>query len=89
MSLFLSHNYKVMLLIFACVISHVDALQRHGGSTWGGGNLSSMSASVATLGDSGWLIHVQNVLAGSAWIAARVALDSASVLVHCRSKLWI
>uniref|UniRef100_A0A162A3V2 phosphatidylinositol-3,5-bisphosphate 3-phosphatase n=1 Tax=Daucus carota subsp. sativus TaxID=79200 RepID=A0A162A3V2_DAUCS len=56
---------------------------RHGGSTWGGGNLSSMSASVATLGDSGWLIHVQNVLAGSAWIAARVALDSASVLVHC------
>lgn len=64
-------------------------LQRHGGSTWGGGNLSSMSASVSTLGDSGWLIHVQNVLAGSAWIAARVALDSASVLVHCRSELWI
>ncbi|KAJ6432973.1 hypothetical protein OIU84_020079 [Salix udensis] len=31
----------------------------------------------------GWLIHVQSVLAGSAWIAARVALESASVLVHC------
>ncbi|GER51204.1 myotubularin-like phosphatases II superfamily [Striga asiatica] len=56
---------------------------RHGGWTWGGGNLSSMSASVSTLGDSGWLIHVQSVLAGSAWIAARVALESATVLVHC------
>ncbi|KAK8673653.1 hypothetical protein V6N13_111973 [Hibiscus sabdariffa] len=42
-----------------------------------------MSASVSTLGDSGWLIHVQSVLAGSAWIAARIALESASVLVHC------
>ncbi|KAL6503680.1 Carrier protein, mitochondrial [Orobanche gracilis] len=57
---------------------------RHGGWTWGGGNLSSMSASVSTLGDSGWLIHVQSVLAGSAWVAARVALESATVLVHCR-----
>ncbi|KAG6763457.1 hypothetical protein POTOM_030874 [Populus tomentosa] len=61
------------------------SLLRHGGWTWGGGNLSNMSASVSTLGDSGWLIHVQSVLAGSAWIAARVALESASVLVHCRS----
>ena len=43
-----------------------------------------MSASVSTLGDSGWLIHVQSVLAGSAWIAARVAMESSSVLVHCR-----
>lgn len=59
-------------------------LQRHGGWTWGGGNLSSMSASVSLLGDSGWLIHIQNVLAGAAWIAARVAMESASVLVHCR-----
>ncbi|KAK9168451.1 hypothetical protein Syun_000591 [Stephania yunnanensis] len=56
---------------------------RNGGWTWGGGNLSSMSASVSTLGDSGWLIHIQNVLAGSAWIAARVGLESSSVLVHC------
>nr|POE81396.1 phosphatidylinositol-3-phosphatase myotubularin-1 [Quercus suber] len=61
----------------------MSSFLRHGGWTWGGGNLSSMSASVSTLGDSGWLIHVQNVLAGSAWIAARVALESASVLVHC------
>ncbi|KAL9402791.1 hypothetical protein Peur_006640 [Populus x canadensis] len=59
------------------------SLLRHGGWTWGGGNLSNMSASVSTLGDSGWLIHVQSVLAGSAWIAARVSLESASVLVHC------
>lgn len=43
-----------------------------------------MSASVSTLGDSGWLLHVQNVLAGAAWIAARVAMEKASVLVHCR-----
>ncbi|KAE8667588.1 Phosphatidylinositol-3-phosphatase myotubularin-1 [Hibiscus syriacus] len=56
---------------------------RHGVWTWGGGHLSSMSTSVSTLGDSGWLIHVQSVLAGSAWIAARIALESASVLVHC------
>ncbi|CAK9159614.1 unnamed protein product [Ilex paraguariensis] len=61
----------------------MSSFLRHGGWTWGGGNLSSMSASVSTLGDTGWLIHVHNVLAGSAWIAARVALESASVLVHC------
>ncbi|KAI4370690.1 hypothetical protein MLD38_019010 [Melastoma candidum] len=61
----------------------MSSFLRHGGWTWGGGNLSSMSASVSTLGDSGWLIHVQSLLAGSAWIAARVALEAASVLVHC------
>ncbi|KAF2318418.1 hypothetical protein GH714_007081 [Hevea brasiliensis] len=61
----------------------ISSFLRHGGWTWGGGNLSSMSASVSTLGDTGWLIHVQSVLAGSVWIAARVALESASVLVHC------
>ncbi|KAK7343919.1 hypothetical protein VNO77_13045 [Canavalia gladiata] len=61
----------------------MSSFLRHGGSTWGGGNLSSMSASVSTLGDSGWLLHVQNVLAGAAWIAARVDMEKASVLVHC------
>lgn len=61
----------------------MSSFLRHGGWSWGGGNLSSMSASVSTLGGSGWLIHVQSVLAGAAWIAARVALESASVLVHC------
>ncbi|KAL1542334.1 Carrier protein, mitochondrial, variant 2 [Salvia divinorum] len=61
----------------------LSSFLRHGGWTWGGGNLSSMSASVSTLGDSGWLLHVQSVLAGSAWVAARIALESATVLVHC------
>ncbi|XP_050209825.1 phosphatidylinositol-3-phosphatase myotubularin-1-like isoform X2 [Mercurialis annua] len=61
----------------------ISSFLRHGSWSWGGGNLSSMSASVSTLGDTGWLIHVQSVLAGSAWMAARVALESASVLVHC------
>ncbi|XP_052184873.1 phosphatidylinositol-3-phosphatase myotubularin-1-like isoform X2 [Diospyros lotus] len=61
----------------------ISSFLRHGGWTWGGGNLSSMSASVSTLGDSSWLTHVHSVLAGSAWIAARVELESATVLVHC------
>ncbi|XP_014513688.1 phosphatidylinositol-3-phosphatase myotubularin-1 isoform X1 [Vigna radiata var. radiata] len=61
----------------------MSSFLRQGGSTWGGGNLSSMSASVSTLGDIGWLLHVQNVLAGAAWIAARVAIENSSVLVHC------
>ncbi|GAV78144.1 Myotub-related domain-containing protein/Y_phosphatase_m domain-containing protein [Cephalotus follicularis] len=61
----------------------MSSFLRHGGWTWGGGHLSSMSASVSTLGDTGWLIHVQSVLAGSVWIAAHIALESASVLVHC------
>lgn len=61
----------------------MSSFLRNSGWTWGGGNLSSMSASVSTLGDSGWLIHIQSILAGSAWIAARVDLESASVLVHC------
>ncbi|KAI9124633.1 hypothetical protein K1719_004555 [Acacia pycnantha] len=61
----------------------MSSFLRHGGSMWGGGNLSSMSTSVSTLGDSGWLLHVQNVLAGAAWIAARLDMEKASVLVHC------
>lgn len=61
----------------------MSSFLRNGGWTWGGGNLSSMSASVSTLGESGWLIHVQSILAGSAWIAARVAMESATVLAHC------
>ncbi|KAL5973574.1 hypothetical protein ACLOJK_030225 [Asimina triloba] len=69
------------------ICTHVAILcVRDGGWTWGGGNLSSMSASVSTLGDSGWLSHVHSVLAGSAWIAGRVALEASSVLVHCRCK---
>lgn len=79
-----SDRRSVVLYGVHCLLMQKLNEQRHGGWSWGGGNLSSMSASVATLGDSGWLIHIQSVLAGSAWIAARVALESASVLVHCR-----
>ncbi|KAL5709640.1 hypothetical protein ACHQM5_020305 [Ranunculus cassubicifolius] len=61
----------------------MSSFLRNGGWTWGGGNQTSMSASVSTLGDTNWLTHIHSLLAGSAWIAARVALESASVLVHC------
>lgn len=61
-----------------------NELQRNNVGTWAGGNQSSMSASVSALGDSGWLMHIHSVLAGSAWIAALVAVEGASVLVHCR-----
>ncbi|KAH9704278.1 hypothetical protein KPL70_011388 [Citrus sinensis] len=40
-----------------------------------------MSASVSTLGDSGWLIHVQSILAGSAWIAAQILVALANFLL--------
>ncbi|KAH9321797.1 hypothetical protein KI387_016436, partial [Taxus chinensis] len=56
---------------------------RNNVGTWGGGNQSSMSASVSALGDSGWLMHIHSVLVGSAWITALIALEGASVLVHC------
>ncbi|KAK7349969.1 hypothetical protein VNO77_07922 [Canavalia gladiata] len=42
-----------------------------------------MFASISTLGDSGWLLHAQNVLAGVAWIAAHVDMEKDSILVHC------
>ncbi|MCO5597457.1 hypothetical protein L7F22_051535 [Adiantum nelumboides] len=60
-----------------------SSLLRSGGLAWGGGNLSNMAAAVSALGDSGWLVHVHNVLAAAAWVAARIALEGASVLVHC------
>lgn len=85
MKLFVYDKTKIYMWIKRVMITlHHVWRQRHGGWTWGGGNLSSMSVSVSSLGDSGWLIHIQSVLAGSVWIAARVALESASVLVHCR-----
>lgn len=56
--------------------------QRNRGSTWGGGNLNSMTSFSSTLGE--WLNHIQNILVGASWIAAQIAEEAASVLVHCR-----
>ncbi|KAL6660970.1 hypothetical protein ACP70R_000354 [Stipagrostis hirtigluma subsp. patula] len=55
--------------------------RRNRGSTWGGGNLNSMTSFSSTLGE--WLNHIQNILVGASWIAAQIAVESASVLVHC------
>ncbi|KAL2629032.1 hypothetical protein R1flu_013718 [Riccia fluitans] len=60
-----------------------SSLLRIGGWQWGGSNRSSMSAAVSALGDSGWLMHVHSILSSAAWIAGRLVLESASVLVHC------
>lgn len=46
--------------------------------------MTSMAGAVAALGDSGWLMHCHTILTGAAWIAARITLEGASVLVHCR-----
>ncbi|GJN04243.1 hypothetical protein PR202_ga21773 [Eleusine coracana subsp. coracana] len=59
--------------------------RRNRGSTWGGGTLNSMTSFSSTLGE--WLNHIQNILVGASWIAAQIAVESASVLVHCR-PLW-
>eukprot|EP00850_Spirogloea_muscicola_P000602 SM000002S05682 [mRNA] locus=s2:1511167:1515854:- [translate_table: standard] len=53
------------------------------GGGWTGGNTSSTAVAAAALADSGWLQHVHALLAGAAWIAARIAVDETSVLVHC------
>jgi myotubularin-related protein 1/2 len=66
---------EVLYFIFSLV-------QRNRGSTWGGGNLNSMTSFSSTLGE--WLNHIQNILVGASWIAAQIAVESASVLVHCR-----
>lgn len=75
---------EIILSLLTGLLSFCEQRQENSGWTWGGNSLSSMPASVSNLGDTGWLIHVQSVLAGSAWIAARIAKESASVLVHCR-----
>lgn len=36
-----------------------------------------------------WLNHIQIILIGGSWIAEKIAHESASVLVHCRSFLTI
>uniref|UniRef100_A0A0E0LXW4 Myotubularin phosphatase domain-containing protein n=1 Tax=Oryza punctata TaxID=4537 RepID=A0A0E0LXW4_ORYPU len=55
--------------------------RRNRGSTWGGGNLNSMTQFSSTLGE--WLNHIQSIMVGASWIAAQIAQESASVLVHC------
>lgn len=55
--------------------------RRNRGSTWGGGNLNSMTQFSSMLGE--WLNHIQNILVGASWIAAQIAQESASVLIHC------
>ncbi|KAM0883314.1 hypothetical protein ACQ4PT_031730 [Festuca glaucescens] len=55
--------------------------RRNRGSTWGGGSLNSMTQFSSMLGE--WLNHIQNILVGASWIAAQIAQESASVLVHC------
>lgn len=70
--------------VLGCSLTLGWVMQRSGGWAWGGGNATTMSGALSALGDSGWLVHCHTVLIGAAWIAARIALDGASVLVHCR-----
>lgn len=62
-------------------------VQRGGERAWVGGNLTSMSSAVSGLGYSGWLLHCHKILTSAVWIASRIALEGASVLVHCRYVL--
>ncbi|VAI87006.1 unnamed protein product [Triticum turgidum subsp. durum] len=61
--------------------SNYPKSERNRGSTWGGGSLNSMTQFSSMLGE--WLNHIQNILVGASWIAAQIAQESASVLVHC------
>ncbi|KAG6556234.1 hypothetical protein Mapa_002175 [Marchantia paleacea] len=60
-----------------------SSLLRTGGWAWGVTSRSSMAAAVSALGDSGWLMHIHSILASAAWIAGRLVMEGASVLVHC------
>ena len=59
-----------------------DFLDKHSATSSDGLSLGR-NVSVSALENSGWLMHIHSVLAGSAWIAARIATEGASVLVHC------
>lgn len=59
-------------------------VQRSGGRAWVGGNVASIAGAASALGDSGWLLHCHKILTSAVWIAARIHLEGASVLVHCR-----
>lgn len=46
--------------------------------------MASVAGAASALGDSGWLLHCHKILTSAVWIAARIHLEGASVLVHCR-----
>ncbi|BBN07682.1 hypothetical protein MPTK1_4g05600 [Marchantia polymorpha subsp. ruderalis] len=60
-----------------------SSLLRAGDWAWGGASASSMASAVTALGQSGWLYYVHTILSNAAWIAGRVVMEGASVLVHC------
>ncbi|XP_024360704.1 phosphatidylinositol-3-phosphatase myotubularin-1 isoform X1 [Physcomitrium patens] len=60
-----------------------SSLLRSGGRAWVGGNVASVAGAASALGDSGWLLHCHKILTSAVWIAARIHLEGASVLVHC------
>lgn len=60
-----------------------SSLLRSGGRAWVGGNVASVAGAASALGDSGWLLHCHKIITSAVWIAARIHLEGASVLVHC------
>lgn len=60
-----------------------SSLLRSGGISWTGGSTSSTAAAASALADTGWLQHLHALLSGAVFIAAHIALEGNSVLVHC------
>ncbi|CAI5505314.1 unnamed protein product [Closterium sp. Naga37s-1] len=60
-----------------------SSLLRSGTGGWTGGSVSGTSQVVAALMDSCWLQHCHSLLSGAVFIAAQIALQGNSVLVHC------
>jgi myotubularin-related protein 1/2 len=67
----------------ACSSDGSSSLLRSGGRAWVGGNVASVAGAASALGDSGWLLHCHKILTSAVWIACRIHLEGASVLVHC------
>lgn len=65
--------------------SVIGDLVNHG-LAWGGGIINSMT--IFSIREE-WLNHIHIILIGGSWIAEKIAHESASVLVHCRSFLTI
>eukprot|EP00897_Mesotaenium_endlicherianum_P001012 jgi/Mesen1/10911/ME000095S10243 len=64
------------------------SLLRSGRGSWAGGSTSSAGAA-QSLQDTCWLQHVHALLAGAAFIAARIAVKGTSVLVHCSWQVLV